>query len=173
LLALSRVMGAMGGHLDMYTNASAADLAAHGLVAPVVRRIGYLPTPADTAERVGETAHALVVPASFDPRARTEMTTLFPSKLADYTAMGLPILIWGPPYASATRWAGQSPGSAVVISENSPALVEAAIAEIVADPAHAARLAGAGIEAGARYFERDAARHVLWSALASATARTG
>ena len=53
-------------------------------------------------------ADFLFVPMSFDRQDRANMELSFPSKLADYTAAGLPLLICGPPYCSATRWAKEN-----------------------------------------------------------------
>ena len=41
----------------------------------------------------------LVLPMSFDPLERINMELSFPSKLTDYTATCLPILVWAPPTA--------------------------------------------------------------------------
>ncbi|HET6370204.1 MAG TPA: glycosyltransferase, partial [Nitrospiria bacterium] len=46
---------------------------------------------------------ALFLPMSFAECHGPNMKLSFPSKLADYTATGLPILIWAPPYSSAVR----------------------------------------------------------------------
>ena len=44
-------------------------------------------------------------PMTFDAASRDNMAVSFPSKLADYTAAAVPILILGPPDCSAARWA--------------------------------------------------------------------
>src|SRR5262249_28092158 len=111
LRALADVLAAAEGHLDLYTPHPEDVLAGWGLRPPVVRRVGFL-APAEMAERLGQTADALFLPASFAARERLDVATLFPSKLTDYTAAGLPILVWGPRYSSAARWALNNPGAA-------------------------------------------------------------
>jgi glycosyltransferase involved in cell wall biosynthesis len=74
--------------------------------------------------RLREEAHALFVPMSFDDRDRVNMQMAFPSKLADYTATGLPLVIYGPTYCSAVVWAHENPGVAEVI-ENEADLTNA------------------------------------------------
>ena len=46
---------------------------------------------------------------------RINMEMAFPSKLADCTATGLPLLIYGPAYCSAVTWARENPGVAEVV----------------------------------------------------------
>src|SRR5207237_1097072 len=89
LRALASVLNDMGGHLDLYTTHSVERLARYGLVPPLARLVGYFPA-AEMADRIAASAHALVVTASFEPKDRVHESTLFPSKLADYTAIGLP-----------------------------------------------------------------------------------
>jgi glycosyltransferase involved in cell wall biosynthesis len=50
-------------------------------------------------------ADALLVVMNFDPSVRRQMETSFPSKLVDYSQLGKPVVIWGPEYCSAIRWA--------------------------------------------------------------------
>ena len=64
--------------------------------------------PADhIVQCLREEADVLFVPISFAQRDKANMSIHFPSKLTDYTACGLPILIFGPTYASAIRWANE------------------------------------------------------------------
>ena len=42
----------------------------------------------------------------------------FPSKLADYTATGVPLLVMGAVYSSAVRWAREFDGAAAVVVED-------------------------------------------------------
>jgi hypothetical protein len=164
LRQLAGVLAGMGGRLDLYTLVPAAHLAACGLAPPTVRVEGFLPA-AELGERVGRTAHALFLPASFQPRERDDVATLFPSKLADYTAIGLPVLVWGPSYSSAARWATENPGAALLFTDADPAPVGDALVRLTGDPAGAARLATSAVEAGRHYFEPAAARRELYAAL--------
>src|SRR5262249_20905493 len=149
---LAEVLAGLGGHLDLYTLLSAHDLAARGLRPPTVRAPGFFPA-AEMGERVARSAHALFLPASFAPRERVDVSTLFPSKLADYTSIGLPVLVWGPEYSSAARWVAENPGATVCVTEPSPASVRLALQRIAEDPEYAAGTAAAGLEAGNRDFD--------------------
>jgi hypothetical protein len=164
LREVDRIVGGMGGNLDFYTSHADADLAWRGLKPPTSRRIGFFPA-SEMAERLGATANLLLLTASFDPADRVHESTLFPSKTADYTAVGLPILVWGPAYSSAARWAAENPGATLLFTDPDPAPVERAIRRIHADATEAAQLAAAAIAAGKRYFELSISRDLLYRAL--------
>jgi hypothetical protein len=161
---IAGIVGGMGGHVDFYTSHTDAELAWHGLTPPIARRVGFFPAK-EMAERLGATADILLLTASFDPADRIHEMTLFPSKTADYTGVGLPILVWGPTYSSAARWAVENPGATLLFTDPDPAQVERAIRRIVENPAAAADLAAAGIAAGRRYFDLSISRDILYRAL--------
>ena len=60
--------------------------------------LGGLLKSAELITRLRAEADALFVPMSFDAVDRANMEVSFPSKLTDYTAVGLPLLVYGPPY---------------------------------------------------------------------------
>ncbi len=60
-------------------------------------------------------ADVLFAPMDFDVTNKSNMQLCFPSKLTDYTAIGLPVLIWGAEYCSAVKWAKDNPGVAEVV----------------------------------------------------------
>jgi hypothetical protein len=168
LRQLAEVLAGMGGRLDIYSLLSADELESRSLAPPTVRVAGFFPAT-EMGERVAATADALFLPASFEPRERQDVATLFPSKLADYTAIGLPVLIWGPPYSSAVRWAQEHPGTAAVVTEPDAFAVRAALERLVADPLDACRLASAAALAGKACFEPLIARANLYRALVRAS----
>jgi hypothetical protein len=100
--------------------------------------------------RLREDADALFVPMSFDPSDRANMEMAFPSKLADYTATGLPLLIYGPAYCSAVTWAHENPGVSEVV-ESEPAL-SPAIERLATDSDHRVNLGKRALEVGRQYF---------------------
>ena len=166
LRKMAEVLAALGGHLDLYSRTSVDWLASVGLTPPTVRVAGFFPA-AEMAERVAATAHALFLPASFRPEEQVHASTLFPSKLADYTAIGMPILVWGPTYSSAARWAAENPDGAVLLAGDDPGPVRSAVLRLAADREYAIRLAAAAITSGERYFDLGVARVMLYSPLPS------
>jgi hypothetical protein len=78
-------------------------------------------------------ADVLLVLMGFGEECRLIESTSFKSKLADYLAMGKPILVWGPDYSTAVRSARQYQYAAVVDSPD-PGEVMAELKRMAADP---------------------------------------
>jgi hypothetical protein len=62
---------------------------------------------------------AFLVAMDFHPKMRRRMETSFPSKLSEFFQYGKPIIVWGPHYCSAVKWAGCLKG-ALVCTNPSP-----------------------------------------------------
>ena len=110
-----------------------------------------------------EEADTLFVPMSFDAADRINMELAFPSKLADYTAVGLPLLIYGPSYCSAVAWARENPGVAKIAE--SEAELDNAIAILVDNPDMRITLGHRALAAGREYFTHDRAQQTFHRAL--------
>jgi glycosyltransferase involved in cell wall biosynthesis len=52
-----------------------------------------------------QSADAFLVPMVFEEKYRRRMETSFPSKLIEFAQFGKPLIVWGPEYCSALRWA--------------------------------------------------------------------
>jgi hypothetical protein len=78
-------------------------------------------------EKLKNEADVMFLPMSFAPQDRQNMEISFPSKLTDYTLTGLPLLIVGPNYCSAVRWAKENPGVADIVESLDRALLQAAV----------------------------------------------
>jgi Glycosyltransferase Family 4 len=160
LRRMAETLSPMNGRLDLYTKSPSNALGQLGLGLPNICKCEFVP-PRELAERVAETAHALFLPASFDPSERRNVSTLFPSKLADYTAIGLPIIIWGPSYSSAARWGLDNPGAAATCSVDEDAPIREILKRILDELDFAPQLAEGAIEAGKRYFDHANAQHLF------------
>jgi hypothetical protein len=112
--------------------------------------------------------HAMYVPMSYRPQDRPNAEVSFPSKLADYTAVGVPLIVDGPEYSSAVRWARENPGVAEIITDESVNALAEAVARIQQDPTHRLQLANEAIRLGQQYFEFDRAVSTLYSKLSGA-----
>ena len=102
------------GELLIFGPIDADQAAAAGLDLPNVRLGGLLKAD-ELLLRLRAEADVLFVPMSFAPEDRDNMRMGFPSKLSDYTAVGLPLLILGPFECSAVPWAHRHPGIAEVV----------------------------------------------------------
>jgi glycosyltransferase involved in cell wall biosynthesis len=118
---------------------------------------------ADLMARLREEADALFVPMSFDAVDRANMEMAFPSKLADYTATGLPLLIYGPGYCSAVRWGRENPGVAEIVEAQAD--LHNAIERLAQDPAVRVALGKRALEIGRQYFTHEHVQTVFYKAL--------
>lgn len=66
-----------------------------------------------------------LVAMRFEKRLRRFMETSFPSKILEYAQFHKPIVVWGPEYCSAVRWARASGGALCVTDPAASALVSA------------------------------------------------
>ena len=80
-----------------------------------------------------------LVTMSFDVRLKRRMQTSFPSKLQEMAALHLPLVVWGPNYCSAIRWA-RSGTRALCVTDRNPAALIAAIRRLARSPSDLTRL---------------------------------
>jgi hypothetical protein len=116
-------------------------------------------------QRLRDEADALFVPMSFDPVDRTNMELAFPSKLADCTAIGLPLVIYGPPYCSAVRWARENVGVGEVVSTDLKPDLGRSIERLASQPDLRIELGKRAIAVGREYFAHEAVQKVFIRAL--------
>jgi glycosyltransferase involved in cell wall biosynthesis len=97
---------------------------------------------------------AALVVMSFAPQHRRRMKTSFPSKLIDATQLGLPLIIWGPEYCSAVKWA-RNGDKALCVTDPNPAVLREALEELAACPDELRRFAKSASDAAAAEFNYD------------------
>lgn len=161
---MGELLASIGGRIDLYTPSTESELAAKGLVPPAINLVGFFP-PKAMAARMAATATVLFSPVSYLPEEACAMRTNFPSKLVDYTAIGLPILIWGPENSSAVRWARDNSGAAVVVTDQHGDGILQAVTKLTADPIYAREVASRGLAAGGRDFDLATARTRFYNTL--------
>jgi glycosyltransferase involved in cell wall biosynthesis len=152
------------GRLLIYGPLTREQAQASGLAADNIVLEGLLPS-AELVERLRRDADVLFVPMSFAPADRWNMRMSFPSKLTDYTAVGLPLLICGPADCSAVRWAGENPGVAEVVTSDAGPPLAAAISRLCDDAGYRAGLARTAERIGSRDFSAATAESILHAAL--------
>ncbi len=103
------------------------------------------------------------MPMSFDASDRANMEMAFPSKLADYTATGLPLLIYGPAYCSAVVWARENPGVAEVVEAEAELTKRST--RLANDPAQRVALGKRALDVGREYFTHERVQQVFHRAL--------
>ena len=152
LTALQHALKPVGGRLLIFGPNQ------FGLNDPNTENGGLL-SSSELLTRLREEAHALFVPMSFDASDRVNMQMAFPSKLADYTATGLPLLIYGPTYCSAVVWARENPGVAEVVEIEDN--LSNAVAHLAHDPDTRVALGKRALAAGREYFTHDRAQQIF------------
>lgn len=106
----------------------------------------------DMIRELRDKTDILFVPMPFDD-SRRFASLGFPSKLADYTAIGLPILIHGPVSCSATKWAREHAGVAEVIDTEDPNELTQALNKLISNPKLRAQLASSAMRVGEYCFD--------------------
>lgn len=112
---LAKGLAALGGKLIIYGPMTAKEGARVGLDYSNLSFMGLV-SPDQLLEELRLRADFLFTPMSFERSDRRNMELSFPSKLTDYTLTGLPLLIYGPDYCSAVRWALQNGDVAEVLT---------------------------------------------------------
>lgn len=123
---LAQGLAALGGRLLLFGPLRPHEIKGRGLDMPNVVACGLV-SFGELIERCRAEADFLYVPMSFDAHDRPNMELSFPSKLTDYTAAGLPLLICGPAYCSAVRWVRENPGVAECVETDEPAALQGAL----------------------------------------------
>jgi uncharacterized membrane protein len=156
LATLASVLGGAGAKLIVYSNLDAGGVGDCGLEGSHVSVRPVVPF-GELFEGLRRDADVLFVPMSFAAEDAPNMRAGFPSKIADYTAVGVPLLIWGPPYCSAVRWARENSGVAEVVDEPSAAALRISVTRLMRDAQYRRSLAEAALHKGREFFAHDAA----------------
>ena len=164
LQRLARSLEPLGGLLLIYGPLTTKIARTSGLAAANIELAGLLPS-GRLMDALRESADALFVPMSFDAADRNSMEISFPSKLTDYSAVGLPLLIYGPPYCSAAQWAAENVGVAEVVTEESEGALSAALSRLAHDPLHRITLAQKALAVGENYFSHKTASEAFLAAI--------
>jgi hypothetical protein len=162
LCHLASALESIGGQLLIF-GPDKSEVKANGLDRPNVVAHGFV---YNMLERVREEANVLFVPMTFEASEKSNMQFSFPSKLAEYTAAGLPLLIYGPEYGSVVRWARENPESAEVVTCQGEDGLRAALERLL-DPMRRENLARRALELGDQYFSYESGASLFQEAVQS------
>jgi hypothetical protein len=115
---------------------------------PGVTYAGAFRHTRDLWEQLKRECDMVWLPYSHDVQQRSLYETHFPSKLTEYLALGMPVAITGPAYATGVRWGMRHPDAALTIADDAPEQVAAAFARLRGDAGERQRLAGGAISGG-------------------------
>ena len=164
LIALSHALNAVNGRLLIFGPLTVEQARQTGLDLPNIT-VGGLLIWSELINRLRDEADALFIPMSFDALERTNMELGFPGKLADCTAVGVPLLIYGPGYCSAVRWGRENAGVAEVVEEQEG--LGAVVKRLAEDPLLRQQLGTRALEVGEKYFAFETVQAVFNRALMS------
>jgi len=153
LFLLAESLEKLGGRLLIYSANSDA-LYQNGLVRNNIIIRAPVP-PNQIIDKLRNEADVLCAAMSFRADHLPAMRAAFPSKLADYTATGLPIIVCGPPTCSLVRWAQENRGTAQIVCEERAEAMQAALRQIIEDDSYRASLAAESWKKGYEFFSHD------------------
>ena len=141
-------------HLTLYTSAPVAALEQLGVMGKNVRRdeVNH-----EDIANVMAAADLAFLPLSFEPDMRHIVETSFPSKIAEYLAAGIPILVHAPTYSAAARYCLEH-ACGLVVGEPSEASLRDALVRLSTDVALRKRLSANALETAEK--NHDASRIV-------------
>jgi len=119
-------------------------------------------SPDEIVHTLRERADVLLATMKFQSQNQRIARYSFPSKLTDYTAAGLPIVLWGPDYWSAITW-GHEHDTAEVVTSPRPVDAAQAIATLLSNAPRRTHITRRAIEIGRRYFSHDAATDTFFT----------
>jgi glycosyltransferase involved in cell wall biosynthesis len=99
-------------------------------------------------------AHAFLIPMVFEPEMRRRMETSFPSKLIEFVQFGKPLIIWGPEYCSAVKWARKD-NCALCVTDPDPKVLLRELEKLTSSQKEYQRLSSAAREAAETDFSHD------------------
>ncbi|ELS02157.1 hypothetical protein Xen7305DRAFT_00018690 [Xenococcus sp. PCC 7305] len=151
LASLASVLQQFKSKLIIYASLKAESAAQIGLDRSNIELRPLIPYR-NLIDTLRQEANVLFAPMDFSEHYKTHMQLCFPSKLADYTAIGLPILIWGPPYCSAVNWARENPDTAEIVDTPNIQALEIAVKKLIENPKYLEKLAMNTLDIGEKYF---------------------
>jgi glycosyltransferase involved in cell wall biosynthesis len=128
--------------LTLYTSAPVEALERLGLVGKNVRRDEV--RHQDIATVIAR-ADVAFLPLSFEPEMRHVVETSFPSKIAEYLAGGVPILVHAPSYSTVARYCRRY-DCGLVVDEPSDASLRSALMRLATDTELRRRLSAKALE---------------------------
>jgi hypothetical protein len=154
-----RVMAFSPQHVQLASRAAAAGVAVEA----------HAPVHSDELmARLRADADCLFLPQSMIETDRPWVETAFPSKWADYSTLGLPLLVWAPPASSSARFIAEHPGCAELVTGADASALDPAIAHLEASAGHRRFLAETLLAVSRDAFDPRAAFERFGSALMAA-----
>jgi glycosyltransferase involved in cell wall biosynthesis len=138
----------------------------------VVELRGFVPTPEEAWEGVKRDCDMLVFPYLDPPGSMERMYSIhFPSKLTEYLAAGLPIVMVGPESATGVRWARRHPEAVHLFQGHESESWAHELRNLAADPGVRHDLATAALAVGNKDFDPASIRRQFLAAVLAVATR--
>lgn len=161
LRALATALDAIGGRLLIYSNLSASSAGALGLVSAHVKIERVMP-PVELIRCLRSETDALFLVMS---EVGLNSRICFPSKLVDYTATGLPIIVSAPKESAPAYWVREHPAAAVHVDAGDNEGLHSAVVALAEDPGRRRALGVQAQQIGNAQFSYVRARDTFFAAL--------
>jgi glycosyltransferase involved in cell wall biosynthesis len=144
------------GEVVVYSNVSRDELSEREWLRDNVCLNGFVP-PCKIIQELRREVDILLLVSSFQGRYRETAKTNFQSKMTDYTATGLPILVWGPEDSSTVKWATENSGVAKVVTSPLVKDVRSAVQQLARNPEARYDYGATALKVGKEYFDPQVA----------------
>lgn len=142
-----------GARLVVYSHPPGTDCRELLQAADCVELRGFLPD-GEVWNAIQRDCDAVWLPYPFHaPDYEALYRTHFPSKLPEYLALGMPVIVSGPEYATGVRWAIKNNTCVCASVGSDPETMTGILRDLTRDPQKRNALAQAGWEAGQRDFD--------------------
>lgn len=121
--------------------------------------------PHDLWHRIKQECDLLWLPYSHGRDMQSLYETHFPSKLPEYLALGMPVAISGPRYATGVRWGVRHPEGALTVADETPERIRDEFERLRIDGDERMRLAAGARVAGDQDFDPERIRARFFDAL--------
>lgn len=134
---------------------------------------GFVRDPEDAWTAIKRDCDAVLLPYLNPPDALHGRlyASHFPSKLPEYLALGMPVIVAGPPEATGVRWGAAHPTAIITVMEADAAVLARHLVQLRDDTSYRLRLAAESVSAGNREFDPRRIREQFYAALNEARAR--
>ncbi len=112
---------------------------------------GVCASPEEAWNKVQAECDVVWLPYGYARHYEALYSTHFPSKLTEYMALGMPVLVSGPAYATGVKWGIKHPDAAVTVTDASVESLIAAVTRLREDADLRVRLAGGTAAANADF----------------------
>jgi glycosyltransferase involved in cell wall biosynthesis len=154
LRALAAAFRGSGIRLRVYGSEPAADDPLVTDFTDVVTIAGRSPTPEQVWPRIQAECDAVILPYSWSAAGTSVelYRTHFPSKLPEYLALGMPVIVMGPAFATGVAWGARNPEAVVLLDDQDPTNWVRTLEAMRGDGDRRVKLAAAAGVAGDRDF---------------------